>query len=73
MKVLLHLGKTPLSVKSYIYHSIVTKRLTGGSGFLRWGERGSPPGEDKILLFGKIFAEYCMKMKEVGPRAGGRP
>ena len=27
----------------------------------------------KNLLFGKIFAENCMKMKEMGPRGDARP
>ena len=36
------------------------------------GERESLSlGEN--LLFGKIFAENCMKMKEIGPRGGAHP
>ena len=37
-------------------------------------EWGANPREDYAnLLFGKIFAENCMKMKEFGPRGGLRP
>ena len=38
-------------------------------GFPRWGG-GNPWVWTENLLFGKIFAENCMKMKEIGPRAG---
>ena len=40
-------------------------------GFLRWGP--TPRGGSANLLFGKIFLENCMKMKEIGPREGGIP
>ena len=30
-----------------------------------------PQGGGANLLFGKIFLENCMKMKEIGPRGGG--
>ena len=30
-----------------------------------------PRGEYANLLFGKVFAENRMKMKEIGPRGGG--
>ena len=31
---------------------------------------GNPSVLGKNLLFGKIFAEKCMKMKEIGPKEG---
>ena len=34
------------------------------------GERGEPMSFRQNLLFGKIFAENCVKMKEIGPRVG---
>ena len=36
--------------------------------------RGANPWEaNENLLFGKIVAENCMKMKEIGRRGGVRP
>ena len=36
--------------------------------------RGSNPSAwAENLLFEKIFAEYCMKIKDIGPRGGARP
>ena len=34
------------------------------------GEVTNPSVLGKNLLFGKIFTENCMKMKEIGPRGG---
>ena len=39
-------------------------------GFSR-GEGANPKSGCKNLLFGQIFPENCMKMKEIGPRGGG--
>ena len=38
-------------------------------GFPRRGRVPTPGFWGKVLLFGKIFAENCMKMKEIGPGA----
>ena len=35
--------------------------------------RATPEFRLKPLLFGKIFAENPMKMKEIEPRGGARP
>ena len=40
-------------------------------GFPRRG--ANPRGRGKNLLFGKIFAKNCIKMKEFGPRGRARP
>ena len=37
------------------------------------GGRGNPWFWSENLLFGKAFAENCMKMKEIGPKGGGTP
>ena len=51
-----------------------TPSTTGGgvSGRPRISQMGAnPKGWGANLLFGKIFLENCMKMKEIGPRGGG--
>ena len=42
------------------------------SGFRSQGAPTSKVGGAN-LLFGQIFPENCTKMKESGPRSGGRP
>ena len=39
------------------------------SRIFRTGEGAPTPEDGQKLLFGKIFAENGMKMKEIGPRA----
>ena len=39
------------------------------SRIFRTGEGAPSPEEGEQLLFGKIFAENGMKMKQIGPRA----
>ena len=49
-----------------ILHSVVDPALAR-----RGGGWGSPGVRGKNLLFGKIFAENFMNMKEFGPAGGG--
>ena len=41
--------------------------------FPRRGGRGATPVLGRNLLFGKIFAENCMKMKKIEPREASLP
>ena len=39
-------------------------------GFPGGGGGGNPRGDSKKLLLGKVFAENCVKVKEIGSRSG---
>ena len=55
--------QTPMTtVVLEINHRVIG---TTGTKFIYFGEH-----EYRDLLFGQIFLENCMKMKEIGPRGG---
>ena len=49
---------------------VLVSRAVADLGFFRRGDT-NPLIWSKKLLFDKIFAENCIKMKEVGPRGWG--
>ena len=66
----------PASLRKCRFKRKMTQYQFGTSGgsriFLTGGGGSANPREGgKSLLFGKIFAENCMKMTEIGPRGSG--
>ena len=59
-----HPQRVCISHREYVL-ATEDKYPVGNAGFARWGHE--PLALVQNLLFGKIFSENCMKMKEIGP------
>ena len=59
----------PLDPISFIFMQFLATILQNYR-FLPQREGRQPPGECPNILFGKSFAENCIKMNEIGPRGG---
>ena len=53
--------------------NFVVQNIVAVLGFLRWGWGHYPLSLEWNLLFSKIQAQICMKMKGIGPRRGRVP
>ena len=68
--IILPCSKVQVSV-DFVHFNLIIAFHIEFSGRSKISHTGAPtPGLGVNLLFGKIFPENCMKMKEFGPRRG---